>query len=92
MPTIFVGNAAELVTVALPFVVVTVIDRAEPILVGLNGRFWRLYAAIVVVVADADNEQVRAIKNARIVFFIGISKMFLSAPATAKASNKPPAE
>ena len=70
MPTREVWKAAELVTVAEPLVVVTVYVRALPMFDGLNGRFWRLYAAIVTVVASADEAQANAISMAKMNLFI----------------------
>lgn len=72
MPTMFAGKAAELVTVALPLVAVTVIERDAPSPDGLNGRLLSEYAEIVTVVLNAGKAQAAAIRSARNVFLIGL--------------------
>ena len=70
LPTIVEGNAAELVTVALPFVAVTVNVRDDPRLDGLNGTCPLTVLEITISVARALPVSARATKKKSMNFFI----------------------
>ena len=57
IPTMFDGNAAELVTVGEPLTTVTVIVRSEPILDGLNGIWLMVVPATPTSVAFATTDE-----------------------------------